>query len=132
MDPRYLCYLLNESDAIKKQMAVSMQGSTVRKLTPAILKALDVDLPSMETQRKIGKAYLTIKKRTALARQQTELEQVLYLAVVKQYDFLTLSIQFSNFTHQIFRREFLEFWKLTGSRATELYYLSQPFNLLCR
>ena len=38
-------------------MAISMQGSTVPKLTPAILKELEIKLPSIEKQRTIGKAY---------------------------------------------------------------------------
>lgn len=86
MDHRYLCYVLNESDAIKKQMAISMQGSTVRKLTPAILKALDIKLPSKEKQQKIGKAYMMIKKRQALAKKQIDLEETLYLETLKKSD----------------------------------------------
>ena len=39
LDSSYLCYALNESHSMKKQMAISMQGSTVPKLTPAILKS---------------------------------------------------------------------------------------------
>jgi|SRR5690625_2638373 len=86
VDHRYLCYALNESHAMKKQMAISMQGSTVRKLTPAILKSLDMKLPSMEKQERIGKAYLNVKKRQSLARKQMDLEEILYLEVLKQMD----------------------------------------------
>jgi len=86
LDHRYLCYVLNESHAMKKQMAISMQGSTVRKLTPAILKSLTMKLPSLEKQERIGKAYLKLKKRQALARKQAELEEMLYLEVLKQID----------------------------------------------
>lgn len=57
LDSSYLCYALNESYSMKKQMAISMQGSTVPKLTPAILKELEIKLPSIEKQRTIGKAY---------------------------------------------------------------------------
>src|SRR5699024_5217475 len=86
LDHSYLCYALNESHTMKKQMAISMQGSTVRKLTPAILKSLDMKLPSMEKQERIGKAYLKLKKHQALARKQAELEEMLYLEVLKQID----------------------------------------------
>lgn len=86
LDYRYLCYILNESHEMKKQMAISMQGSTVRKLTPATLKSLDLKLPSMKKQQMIGRTYLDIKKRQDLARKQTELEEELYLEVLKQVD----------------------------------------------
>src|SRR5699024_6480305 len=63
LDHSYLCYVLNESHSMKKQMAISMQGSTVRKLTPAILKSLEMKIPNMDKQEKIGKSYLKLKKR---------------------------------------------------------------------
>lgn len=62
-DSSYLCYTLNESRSIKMQMAVSMQGSTIPILTPAILKELEIKLPSIEKQRTIGKAYFLLRKR---------------------------------------------------------------------
>lgn len=86
LDHSYLCYALNESHSMKRQMAISMQGSTVRKLTPAILKSLDMKVPSMEKQQTIGKAYLQVKKRQDLARQQADLEEIFYLEVLKQFD----------------------------------------------
>ncbi|MYL56672.1 restriction endonuclease subunit S [Virgibacillus halodenitrificans] len=86
LDSSYLCYALNESYSIKKQMAISMQGSTVPKLTPAILKELEIELPHIEKQRTIGKAYFFLRKRQALARKQAELEEQLYLEVLKQLD----------------------------------------------
>lgn len=86
LDSSYLCYALNESYSMKKQMAISMQGSTVPKLTPAILKELEFNLPSIEKQRTIGKAYFFLRKRQALAKKQAELEEQLYLEVLKQLD----------------------------------------------
>lgn len=86
LDKRYLCYMLNESYSMKKQMAISMQGSTVPKLTPAILKELEIKLPGMEKQRMIGRAYFFLRKRQALVRKQAELEEQLYLEVLKRLD----------------------------------------------
>ncbi|MCI4139078.1 restriction endonuclease subunit S [Bacillus vallismortis] len=86
LDRRYLCYALNESHGMKKQMAISMQGSTVPKLTPAILKELEIDLPSMEKQRTIGQAYFCLRKRQALVKKQAELEEQLYLEALKRLD----------------------------------------------
>lgn len=86
LDSSYLCYVLNESYSMKKQMAISMQGSTVPKLTPAILKELEITLPSIEKQRTIGKAYFSLRKRQALTKKQAELEEQLYLEVLRQLD----------------------------------------------
>ncbi|MCY8717617.1 restriction endonuclease subunit S [Bacillus spizizenii] len=86
LDSRYLCYALNESHAMKKQMAISMQGSTVPKLTPAILKELEIKLPSIEKQRTIGQAYFCLRKRQALVKKQAELEEQLYLEALKRLD----------------------------------------------
>lgn len=86
LDHCYLCYILNESHEIKRQMAISMQGSTVRKLTPITLKELELNLPSIELQQTIGKAYLSIKKRHALAKKQAEVEEKLYLEILKKLD----------------------------------------------
>ncbi|TCS93302.1 restriction endonuclease subunit S [Hazenella coriacea] len=86
LDKHYLCYALNESHSVKKQMAFSMQGSTVPKLTPAILKGLEIKLPRIEKQRTIGKAYFSLRKRQALAKKQAALEEQLFLEVLKQLD----------------------------------------------
>ncbi|MDW7614299.1 restriction endonuclease subunit S [Peribacillus simplex] len=86
LDSSYLCYVLNESYSMKKQMAISMQGSTVPKLTPSILKELEIKLPTLEKQRMIGKAYFFLRKRQALAKKQAELEEQLYLEVLKQLE----------------------------------------------
>lgn len=86
LDSCYLCYALNESYSLKKQMAISMQGSTVPKLTPATLKELEIELPTIEKQRTIGKAYFYLKKKQALAKKQAELEEQLYLEVLRKLD----------------------------------------------
>lgn len=87
LDNSYLCYALNESSSMKKQMAISMQGSTIPKLTPAILKELEIKLPTLEKQRTIGKAYLYLKKQQALAKKQADLEEQLYLEILRKLDY---------------------------------------------
>jgi restriction endonuclease S subunit len=86
LDHRYLCYVLNESDEMKRQKAISMQGSIVRKFTPSILKELEIKLPSIEKQRTIGQAYFLLRKRQALAKKQIELEEQLYLKALMQLE----------------------------------------------
>src|SRR5699024_10645768 len=86
LDHSYLCYAFNESHAMKKQIAISMQGRTVRKLIKHIHKSLIIKLTILKKQEKIGKVYLKLKKRQALARKQANLEEMLYLEVLKQID----------------------------------------------
>ncbi|MGD6964448.1 restriction endonuclease subunit S [Fictibacillus phosphorivorans] len=86
LDSSYLCYALNESTSMKKQMAISMQGSTVPKLTPSILKELEIKLPTLEKQRTIGKAYFYLRKQQALAKKQAQLEEQLYLGILRKLD----------------------------------------------
>ncbi|WHF26068.1 restriction endonuclease subunit S [Bacillus altitudinis] len=86
LDKHYLCYVLNESQFMKKQMAVSMQGSTVPKLTPGIFRGLEMRLPSIEKQKMIGRAYFYFRKRQALMKKQAKLEEQLFLEVLKQHD----------------------------------------------
>lgn len=86
LDSRYLCYVLNEAYSIKKQMAISMQGSIVPRINPTILKQLEIKLPSIEKQRMIGRAYFIFRKRLALAKKQAELEEHLFLEVLKKLD----------------------------------------------
>ncbi|PYY29768.1 restriction endonuclease subunit S [Paenibacillus illinoisensis] len=86
LDPCYLCYALNESYNVKKQMAIAMQGSIVPKLTPAILKGFEIKLPTMQKQQTIGKAYFTLKKYHALVRKQAELEELVLFQILNQLD----------------------------------------------
>ncbi|MEK4925038.1 restriction endonuclease subunit S [Cytobacillus sp. FSL R5-0569] len=86
LNRQYLCYALNESQSIKKQMAISMQGSTLPKLTPAILKELELTLPSIKKQQVIGQAYFIIRKQQALAKQQAALEEQLVLGILKKLE----------------------------------------------
>ena len=86
LDSKYLCFVLNESYSMKKQIAISMQGTNVPKLTPSILKDLEIEVPSMEKQKKIGKAYFILRKRQALAKKQLDLEEQLCLEVLKKLE----------------------------------------------
>lgn len=79
IDSRYLCYLLNADAAFKKQKTLLMQGTTLRKLSPTIIRNFDVDLPHVEQQRLIGSSYLNWLKRQALAKKQLDLEDTVFM-----------------------------------------------------
>lgn len=59
LNPWYLCYLLNESDIIARQCNVLLQGSVIARLSAHQLKQMQIPLPPVEEQERIGKLYAT-------------------------------------------------------------------------
>lgn len=59
LNPWYLCYLLNESDIIARQCNVLLQGSVIARLSAYQLKQMQIPLPPVEEQERIGKLYAT-------------------------------------------------------------------------
>ena len=59
LNPWYLCYLLNESDIIARQCNVLLQGSVIARLSAYQLKQMQIPLPPVEEQERIGKLYST-------------------------------------------------------------------------
>lgn len=59
LNPWYLCWLLNESKNIEKQFSIRLQGSVITRLSAQQLKQVEIALPSMDEQEKIGKLYAT-------------------------------------------------------------------------
>lgn len=86
IDPYYFCYVLNESNQIRKQKLVLMQGSNLPKMTPSILKDLTVNLPNIQKQSFIGRAYFNLCKRQYLLKQQSELEEQFFLKLIQKSD----------------------------------------------
>lgn len=86
IDPYYFCYILNEANQIRKQKLVLMQGSNLPKMTPAILKNLHVNLPNLQNQSLIGRAYFNLCKRQNLLKKQSELEEQFFLKLIEISD----------------------------------------------
>ncbi|MED1902430.1 restriction endonuclease subunit S [Bacillus thuringiensis] len=86
IDPYYFCYVLNESNHIRKQKNVLMQGTNLPKMTPSILKALNVNLPNLQKQSLIGRAYFNLCKRQYLLKQQSKLEEQFFLKLIQKSD----------------------------------------------
>lgn len=83
IDPRYLCYCLNQSTHLKKQMAVAMQGSTLRRLTPSSLRELDIPILDYLKQQHIGYAYFSLLKRQFLLEQKIKQEEDFVLMLLE-------------------------------------------------
>lgn len=59
LNPWYLCWLLNESRSLERQFNILLQGSVITRLSAQQLKQVEVTLPLMDEQEKIGKLYAT-------------------------------------------------------------------------
>lgn len=86
VDPYYFCYVLNESQQIQKQKNIFMQGTNLPKMTPTILKGLEVHLPTLQKQSFIGIAYFNLCKRQYLLKRQADLEEQFFLKLIQQSD----------------------------------------------
>ena len=86
LDPRYLCYAINESKDIQKQMAAIGQGTVKRILTPAMLGEITITFPDLATQEKIGEAYFKFNRQQYLANLELELQKKVYFEVLKKID----------------------------------------------
>lgn len=74
IDPNYFVAWFNLSDEIKKQLSMTLQGTTLKKLTLRQVQELDITLPSLEKQVQIANIYLTMysKYNKALEIKKTE------------------------------------------------------------
>lgn len=57
VDPRYLCFILNNSNSIKRQESAMSQGLIVRRLSTNDIKRMQIPLVSLPQQKLIGQIY---------------------------------------------------------------------------
>lgn len=87
IEPRYLVYLLNENQYIKRQLQMGLQGTSVLKYTVKQLRELVLPaLPTMEKQRLIGEIYFNQLRLQALRQRAAKLETILTLQKLKEVD----------------------------------------------
>lgn len=55
--PWYLCYLINESEEVKRAKYINNQGSTIARFTNRFFREIDLQLPDMDKQKSIGDLY---------------------------------------------------------------------------
>lgn len=86
IDPRYLCYVLNESISVDKQMSILMQGSVVPKMTPAILSEINIEFPELSKQLEIGNSYFDLNRYYYLSKMEIELQKKTHFEILKKLD----------------------------------------------
>lgn len=75
VDSKYLVFLLNEDQSIKRQFQMGLQGSQVLKYTLKQVKELELpDLATLDRQRMIGELYFNQLRLEALRKRAANSE----------------------------------------------------------
>lgn len=73
VDPRYLCFVLNCSNTIKRQEAAMSQGMLIRRVSTADIKRMKIPLVELAQQQLIGRIYAMQLHYQWLNKQKMEL-----------------------------------------------------------
>lgn len=82
IDPFYFTWYFNEHPEIQKQLTIAMQGTIIRALSVQMLRELELPLPKLDVQRKIGKMYKLKKRKEKLLFERNILENELYKQLI--------------------------------------------------
>jgi restriction endonuclease S subunit len=85
-DNWYLCYLLNEAQTIKRQLYNTMEGTALRRVTLTSFKQLEVKLPVLAKQQKIGELYRLLLIKEGLQKKQQEKEKQVIINLIDKND----------------------------------------------
>ena len=77
LDPHYFVWLINECKSLNKQLTGSMQGSAyVKMFSLDTIRNLEIDLPAIEVQQKIGKIYSLGIEKDRISKRIIELNKI--------------------------------------------------------
>lgn len=89
VNPNYFAWYFNEHPDVERQLKIAMQGTILRALSVQMLRELDIILPPINVQKKIGRIYTLQKKKEKLLYEKSILEERLYKGIImeklKQY-----------------------------------------------
>ena len=85
LDPHYFVWLINECKSLNKQLTGSMQGSAyVKMFSLDTIRNLDIDLPVIDVQRRIGKIYSLGIEKDRLSKRIIELNRILRNTLIEK------------------------------------------------
>ncbi len=85
VDSKYLVFLLNEDQFIKKQFQMGLQGSQVLKYTLKQVKELELpNLPTLDKQRMIGELYFSQLRLESLRNRVAYSETTIVLEKLRE------------------------------------------------
>lgn len=74
VDSKFIEWYFNEHTEVKKQLKLATQGSSVSALSVSMLREIEVLLPPIELQVRIGRIVQVIQQKKKLVEEKTELE----------------------------------------------------------
>ncbi|RHW51745.1 restriction endonuclease subunit S [Lactobacillus bombicola] len=85
-DNWYLCYLLNEAQSIKRQLYSTMEGTVLRRVTLTSFKQLELNLPALSKQQKMGELYRLLLIKEGLQKERQEKEKQVIISLLNKND----------------------------------------------
>lgn len=86
VDAWYLCYVLNEAQAIKHQLHNMKEGTVAKLITPTTIRNLHIILPSLEVQKQIGNIYSRMLIVHRIKQEYMQKESTAILEVLRKED----------------------------------------------
>lgn len=86
LDMNYLAYWFNQDDDALRQLALvdEVSSTTIKRLNMRRLKDLQIKLPKLELQQRIGKMYQASLQRNLNSQEKTVIEQQIELAQIHE------------------------------------------------
>lgn len=84
--PWYLCYVLDHSQMVARQMNLFLQGSVIVKISANQLKSLRIPYPPIEMQKKIGRIYALALYQQYLEKKKADQKMLGILAILDDKD----------------------------------------------
>lgn len=84
INPDYFVWYFNENQTIQRQLATATQGTSIKALSIQMLRSCEIELPSMETQQKIGEIYRLRKLKEKLSYRKNKIEDDLINQLCKK------------------------------------------------
>jgi len=74
VDSKYIEWYLNEHVEVRRQFNLATQGSSVSSLSIKMLREMEVSLPPIQLQTRIGKIVQAVQQKKKLIEERMELE----------------------------------------------------------
>lgn len=77
VEPDYIEWYMNEHPNCRKQLMIATQGSSVSALSIQMLRMLEIELPSLAEQFRMGQVYRLMNRKHRLLKERMVLEKIL-------------------------------------------------------
>ena len=85
VDPHYVAWYFNEHPHIQRQLLLAMQGSIIRAISVQLLRELEIEVPHLNVQQRLGAIAVLKHRREQLAMEKQKLEKQLINQMMIKY-----------------------------------------------